>query len=195
MANQINLSNTGSYVETDGLSIWFSNIGVYVEETNESNQVDIGLAGIYVEDNGIALAISNVGVYVEETDPTYRFALYYNNYSFCNLKSLKFKQSISIADTTTLLDIAGRKIPILPTWQIDVMGFWCKELAISLGTLANQTNTTMLIYMTDRQNHTVEFSNAQSFVTNFTTDINIDNVLIYNITIVGSGTLNYSEVI
>lgn len=195
MANQINLSNAGIYTETDGSDLVISNAGIYVEETNETNQIDISNAGIYVENDGTSLDISNVGIYVEESEPSFLFAVYYNNYKFCSPKSIKFQQSISIIDTTTLVDLFGRKIPNLPTWKIDVSGFWCKDLAISLGDLGNQTNTTMAIFITDKNNSTVEFSNAESFITSFVTELNIDNVIIYNITFVGSGILNYSSVI
>ena len=195
MANQINISNAGAYTETEGLSLFISNAGVYVEETNQTNQINVTVAGVYIENDGASIEISNVGVYVEETDPSFRFAVYYNNYNFCNVRTLKFSQVVSLANTTTLLDIAGKKIPILPSWQFDVQGFWCKELAVSLGNLGNQTQTILVVFLTDRYNNTFEFSNAESFITSFKTDINIDGVIIYDITIVGSGVLNYSEVI
>lgn len=191
MANEVRISNTGAYVESDGDSLLVSNLGVYVEV--DRSALYVSNFGVYVESSPASLNVSSFGLYVESKLPSKLFAIVYNGYKFCSINSIKFQQKVSIANVELLTDIAGNKIPILPDWQIDVTGFWCRELALSIGNLGDSENKRLSAYLTDRFYNTFEFSNNLSFITNFNTDINIDNVLIYNVTFVGSGVLSFSE--
>lgn len=194
MANQINVTDLGVYSEVDGSAITVTDLGVYLESLEFTNEIDVTVLGSYVEIDASIIQIDSYGAYVEISVPLTTFAIIYNGYNFCDIKSIKFNQNVSVVDTTILTDIAGTKIPIIPSWQIDVGGLWCQQLALSLGNLGDSDLKMLSAIITDkRTNRSYEFRNTESFITSFVTDINIDNVLIYSVTFVGSGNLIFGE--
>lgn len=195
MANEIRVTDLGAYVERSGVSVDITDVGIYIESVEFTNEVDVTQVGAYIELSGNSVDITDVGVYVETVDPYIKFVIYFDSYRLCEITSIKIGMTVSSAKTDTLLDISGNKIPIIPTWQVDVKGFWCKELAEKLGGLTDQDGDILAIFVTDRQNNTIMLSNTESFVTSFVTDSNIDNVLVYSLSFVGSGNLLTSSVI
>lgn len=185
----LQITDLGSYLEIGGQSINLSDIGIYLEIVEFTNSLEITSVGSYLELSGQVLEVTDLGVYVETVEPSVRFAVYFDSYRLCNVTSVTVNNSVSIANTNILTDLNGNKIPILPDWSIDVTGFWCKELSIKLGTLADQEGKTIALIVTDRFLNTVLVSNLLSFVTLFAIESNIDNVLTYKITVVGSGSL------
>ena len=189
MTNQINVTDLGVYSEVSGSGINITDLGVYVESLESSNEIDITSLGSYVEVSADIIQIDSLGVYVEISEPVNFFAVFYSGFRFCNVYSIKFNTSVSKITTTVLNDVAGRSIPNIPDFSVQVDGFWCSVLAIFLDTLSNQENDSLSIIITDRYRNSFVISNTLSFVTSFKTDINIDNAIIYSVTFVGSGML------
>lgn len=184
------VTDLGSYLEIGGQSINLTDLGVYLELLEFTNSLEITSLGSYVELAGQVLEVTDLGAYVESVEPYYRFAVYFDSYRLCNVTSVKVNQSVKFAKTDVLIDLNGNKLPIIPDWSIDVTGFWCKELSVKLGSLTDQEGKSIAVIVTDRFLNTIMVTNLLTFVTSFVMESNIDNVLTYKLTFVGSGSLN-----
>lgn len=170
MANQVNVTDSIVYVELDGSSIIVTD------------------ALVYIELNSSELRVTDSLVYVEYAPIPAKIELIYAGTIF-ELQSVTVKQTLSTADITTLLSEAKEKLPIIPDWQIDIAGFWSVKIANKVGNLSDQVARSISLHVTDRYGDSVDLTNSESFIANYSTDINIDNAMIYKITFVGSGVL------
>lgn len=195
MANQINVTDLGVYNETLGISVNVTDLGVYIESLEFTNEVDVTDLGIYIESEGGSVEVTDLGIYVETSPPFEKFFIYYDRYKLCSIQKISCKQTVSIANVNDLTDISGKKLPIIPDWQFDIVGFWCVDLSVKLDNLSNQDGVNISVFITDRNDRTIMFTNNLSFVTSFVIDSNIDNVLMYKLTIVGSGILDSQTII
>ena len=171
MANEVRSTVAGSYIEIDGLSISATVVGAYLEL------------------NSSEIRSTAIGSYLEILPPNDKFEVYFKGLKF-NPISVTVTNNISIADATILVSTAKEKIPILPSWSVDLEAIWSNTLLLNLGNLSNQIPRILTLLFTDKDGIVVNLSNSETFILNYSTDVNIDRVMTMKFTFVGSGVLS-----
>lgn len=172
MANEVRVTRVGTYLGVGG-----------------NQNILVTRAGTYLQTIVSQLNVTKAGVYLQVYEKPAKTNLILGGNEILQLNSMKVRFFVSSTDVITFASLAKEKLPILPDWSVSINGFFYPTIHDDIGSIDNQSRRALKLNIVDRNGDIVRLTNSNSFIVDFKIDINIDNLLVYQLVIVGSGQL------